>query len=207
LNHCLAFPWLMLVTEPQDDLPGTVERAVSGGVNAVQWRDNVTPIQALRSQASAMRTAVPRPNALIVNSNLAFEDFPCADGLHIPERRTSEPKLQAGQRILIGRSVHSVEGAKKAADEGADYIVVGTIFASKSHPEVIPQGLQLITRSAWVVDIPIIAIGGITPENLKDCIKSGASGVAVLSPIMRAAAPYQTAKAYRKALDIAWSER
>ena len=207
MNHCLPSPWLMLVTEPQDDLPRTVGQAVLGGVNAVQWRDKVTPLQALRSQATDMRLAVPSPNLLVINGNVTFEDSPCADGLHMPERQTSKPKPLAGKRLLIGRSVHSVEGAKKAADDGADYIIVGTIFASKSHPEVTPQGLQLITRTAWVVDIPIIAIGGITPENLTDCIKSGASGVAVLSPIMRAADPYQTAKAYRKALDTAWSER
>ena len=108
---------------------------------------------------------------------------------------------------MIGCSVHSVAGAKKASDEGADYLLAGTIFASQSHPEVVPRGWILLAEIVAVVDLPLLAIGGVTPKNLGLCLDAGAVGVAVLSPIMQASDPRAVAQVYRTALDQAWSKR
>ena len=209
MKHPLHCPCLMLVTEPHANLPKIVGEAVSGGVNAVQWRDKVTPESLQRQQSEAMRFAVRRPNVLVVNGSLAMMVTAQADGLHLQEGLLVAPEDGFLTELdgLIGYSVHSVESARKAAALGADYVVVGTIYPSQSHPDVVPQGLRILTEVASIVDIPAIAIGGITPENVAACINAGASGVAVLSPIMRATDPCKAAQAYRAALDAAWSER
>lgn len=209
MKQPLRTPCLMLVTEPHANLPKIVGEAVSGGVNAVQWRDNVTPESVQRQQSEAMRSAVLFPNVLVVNGSLAMMVTAQADGLHLPEGLlvAQEDGFLTTMDGLVGYSVHSVESARKAAALGADYVVVGTIYASQSHPGIAPQGLRIVTEVASTVDIPTIAIGGITPENLAACINAGASGVAVLSPIMRAIDPRKTAQEYRDALDGAWSER
>lgn len=207
MKQSLYCPCFMLVTEPHADLPQIVAAAVSGGVNAVQWRDKATPEHVQRQQSEAMRSAVRPPNVLIVNSSLAMLVTAQADGLHLPEGLLVAPEDGFFTKLegLIGYSVHSVESARKAAALGADYVVVGTIFASQSHPEVVPHGSQIIADVASTVDVPVIAIGGITQDNLAECISAGASGIAVLSPIMRAVDPRQAAQSYRAALDAAWS--
>jgi len=199
----------MLVTEPHADLPRIVGEAVSGGVNAVQWRDKVTPESVLRRQSEAMRLAVCPPNILILNDSLSMLVTAQADGQHLPEGLLVAPEGGYLTELdgLIGYSVHSVENAIKAVALGADYIVVGTIYASQSHPEVAPHGVRIISEITSVAAVPVIAIGGITPENVAACINAGASGVAVLSPIMRAADPRMAAQAYRAALDAAWRHK
>jgi len=104
----------------------------------------------------------------------------------------------------VGRSVHSVEAASEAAAQGADYLVAGTIFASQSHPDRSPAGLGFLRDVCAAVSLPILAIGGVTPQNLKLCLEIGAAGVAVLSPIMRATDPQAAAQTYRAALDSNW---
>ncbi len=204
----------MLVTEPWTILPQIVRQAVLGGVDVVQWRDKDTPKAALRGQAEVMRSAIPAPKLLMTNHAAKMQkaenwNLMRADGLHLPEfgQSVSEVRQLVGPGLLIGCSVHSVEGAKKAADAGADYLLAGTIFASQSHPEVVPRGWVLLAEIAAVVDLPLIAIGGITPQNLGLCLDAGASGVAVLSPIMQASDPQAAAQAYRAALDAAGSKR
>ena len=211
MKPLLPVPCLMLVTEPWALLPQIVRQAVLGGVDVVQWRDKDTPKAALREQAEAMRSAIPAPKLLMTNHAAKMQkaedrNLMQADGLHLPESVQSVPEVRqiVGPDILVGRSVHSVEGAKKAADAGADYLLAGTIFASQSHPEVVPRGWILLAEIAAVVDLPLIAVGGITPQNLGLCLDAGAVGVAVLSQIMQASDPQAAAQAYRKALDAAW---
>lgn len=210
----LPLPCLMLVTEPTPRLPQIVCQAVSGGVNVVQWRDKGTPEAKLREQAKAMRSALPAPKLLLTNhaaktGNVETWDPVQADGLHLPEsaQSVSEVRQLVGPDLLIGCSVHSVAGAKKAADEGANYLLAGTIFASQSHPGLPPTGAGFLRDVCAAVSLPVLAIGGITPQNLGLCLEAGAVGVAALSPIMQASDPQAAALAYRTALDKAWSER
>src|SRR5262249_31057983 len=127
-------------------------------------------------------------------------------GIHLPEGFMTVKeahRLHRLRKIVVGRSVHSVASAIDAEAEGADYLIAGTIYHSQSHPNVEPQGCGFLEQVCNAVQIPVIAIGGIAPGNVKDCIAAGAAGVAVLSPIMRAENPGEVARAYRDALDSA----
>ncbi len=83
---------------------------------------------------------------------------------------------------------------RRAALDGADYVVVGTIFESPSHPGAAPGGIRLLEDVVARLSIPVVAIGGITPENARACWAAGASGIAVVSTILGADDPRRAAE-------------
>jgi thiazole tautomerase (transcriptional regulator TenI) len=103
-------------------------------------------------------------------------------------------------RIRVGRSVHSVEEAKRMELQGADYLFFGHVFTSQSKPGLEPRGLAELAEVVRSVTIPVIAIGGITPEKAEWVMNAGASGIAVLSGILEADYPLELAKKYAAAL-------
>ena len=115
-----------------------------------------------------------------------------------------------GPEYLIGRSVHDVNGAGLARSQGADFLVAGTMFATRSHPGASPAGPGLVERMARQMPVesrlPIIGIGGITPENLGAVIKAGASGVAVITNILASEQPRRAAEELKQALREAVEE-
>jgi thiamine-phosphate diphosphorylase len=120
--------------------------------------------------------------------------------------------VQLGQRSLrpaaarklipgsIGVSVHSAEQAAAAEQDGADFLLLGAIFATATHPGALPGGLDLLRRCRQSVSLPIVAIGGITPHNVADVIHSGAHGVAAVSGIWNSPEPDQAVRLYLEAL-------
>jgi len=201
----------MLVTEPSPRLPQIVSEAVAGGVDIVQWRDKSIASDSFDA-ARNVREAIGERGLMVVNGQANYSPYLVrkisADGVHLPEN--SPCSVEQARRAVAGRlagcSVHSVARSRQAASEGADYLVAGTIFASRSHPDIAPAGLDFLREVCLAVSIPVLAIGGVTPNMVVDCIKAGAAGVAVLSPIMRAKNPESAAQAYRTALDAAWEK-
>lgn len=104
-----------------------------------------------------------------------------------------------GDSLTIGASVHDLPTADARRREGADYLVVGTIFATPTHPEATPGGPALIRRIAET-GLPIIAIGGINPERLGAVRAAGAHGVAVIRAVWEESDPASTAEALCAAL-------
>ncbi len=185
----LPRPCLMLVTEPMQRgrLTEAVESATAGGVNVVQIRGKIMKRRELVDAAVLLRGCIG-DSILLVNGDSGAAVEAGADGVHLPKHGAQVEAVRAvvGADRLIGRSVHSVEAAVRAAEEGADYLVAGTIFASRSHPDTVPAGTGLIRAITAVVGVPVIAIGGVTPENAGDCLAAGASGIAVLGGILHA---------------------
>lgn len=198
----LPRPCLMLVTEPSPCLPQIVVEAVAGGVDIVQWRDSVSTRTEIEAQRRAVASAVSPAALLVVN----MDGSRCPALLRGHGRHSPERKFRRVMHGFSGGSVHSVEAACEAAAQGADYLVAGTIFASQSHPGIAPAGLGFLRDVCAAVSVPVLAIGGVTPQNLELCLEAGAAGVAVLSPIMRAANPQVSAQAYRGALDSNWKK-
>lgn len=202
----LPVPALMLVTEPMERarLIDIVCRAAAGGVNMVQVRDKTLPPEELAVTAALLKRRLPEIQVL-VNSGPAAAQIGESDGIHLPEqgRTIAAARGLTGPRRLIGRSVHSAAAAQKAAAEGADYLIAGTIFASRSHPDIEPAGLEFLRAVCAAARVPVLAIGGITPENAADCLQAGAAGVAVLSAILYANDPEGAARRYRHSLNTA----
>lgn len=213
-------PCLMLVTEPTVRLSTIVWEAVEGGVNVIQYRDKLNSRRERYRRAEELAGTLFDRAIMLVNVDSERYDNVVGHGVHLSERDqrpaeamrrivTSPPakmfplRRRRARVPIVGQSVHSVESAVDAVQRGADYLLVGTIYESQSHPEIAPTGVGLLRAVRATVSVPIVAIGGITPERVQECVSAGASGVAVLSPIMRAQSPRQAAQAYREALDIA----
>jgi thiamine-phosphate pyrophosphorylase len=199
----------MLVTEPIDKLTSIVSQAVEGGVDIVQWRDKRASIGKRAGILKSLGAATDGRAILMANGDWEANVRAGARAIHLPEQSVpiGVVRFRIGSGALVGKSVHSPEVARQAECDGADYVIAGMIFASPSHPAVVPAGLAFLREICASVRVPVLAIGGIMPENVGECIEAGATGVAVLSPIMRAADPRATTQGYRAALDAAWERK
>jgi thiamine-phosphate pyrophosphorylase len=192
----------------EDRLERIVEEAVEGGVNLVQLREKDLPEEALLSLARRLRRITQCRALLTVNGSVRVALEAGADGVHLrdesadadPTKRRDDLKDARAEGLLIGRSVHDAEGAEWAAESGADYLQLGSIFETASHPGEKPGGVELIREVRRAVSLPIIAVGGITERNAGACIAAGASGVAVISAIGMARNPRRAAQGLREAI-------
>jgi len=98
--------------------------------------------------------------------------------------------------------VHSLESAQRFHQESVDYLLVGHIFATATHPDEPARGLDWLRMMVQTVPVPMIAIGGITPERVGELLAVGARGVAVLSGIAHAPNPRDAAETYARALGL-----
>lgn len=149
-----------------------------------------------------VRIAAAAEVALVVNDRL---DVAMALGLgrvHLGQR--SLPPLEArrllGPGAVVGVSVHGLEEAAAAEQGRADYLMVGTMFATPTHPDVVPAGPGLLGTVRRVAAVPLVAIGGITPERVGAVMKGGASAVAVVSGVWESARPERAVEIYLGAL-------
>jgi thiamine-phosphate pyrophosphorylase len=173
-----------------DDFPVRAAAIASAGsAVALHARDRQATAPALTAVARRMLTlATPPEAAVIVN---ARPDIAVVLGAHgvqlgIDDLAPADVRGLAGPwRGWIGRSVHSVSEAAEAKAGGADYLVVGSIYPTPSHPGA-GAGLVLIAEVA-TLGLPVIAIGGITPERALHVRDAGAYGVAVISALWHAA--------------------
>lgn len=210
-SRFLPVPCLALVSDRTlcEDLPlaEKVAQAVAGGANLVQLREKDLPAGELLQLAQSLRRITAGRARLLVNDRLDVALAADADGVHLPERGlpVAEARRLLGREHIIGRSVHSLEEARRAQEEGADYVQVGTIYPSRSHPDAAPAGPRLIEEVARQLRIPVLAIGGLTAENVAEVMRSGAAGVAVISAILAAPSPQLAAEALWRAIQTAWA--
>jgi thiamine-phosphate pyrophosphorylase len=182
-----------------------VEAAVEGGVNLVQLREKDLPAADLYDLAVRLRQAVGTQALLFVNDRVDVALAAGADGVQLGERGLPiEVARELAPDLLIGRSVHDVAVAADAIRIGVDLLMVGTMFASRSHPGQMPAGPSLVRKIAGLTTLPLVGIGGITPSNATQVIAAGAGGVAAVSSIVSALDPREAAARLVAAVDEAW---
>lgn len=176
-RRTLPTPTLMFVTAPHPQLEQIVADAVAGGVNVVQWRE------ALPERLRSLRNALH-----VINTDTVAAVERQADGVHLKEDGVSieSARAIAGEDVLVGRSVHSVEAAQFAEREGADYLIAGNIFETTTHPELEASGIAFLGAICESVSIPVLAIGGISLDRVAECIAAGAAGIAIRSALLHA---------------------
>jgi thiamine-phosphate pyrophosphorylase len=198
-------PRLMLIVSVVDvaERRDAIAAALAAGVDAVQLRDRGAAGCVLLDAARELR-ALTRTHAaaLLVNDRIDVAVAAAADGVHLPAASFSIATARhlLGPMPWIGRSTHAPAEAAAAAAEGADYVVLGPIFATPSKKAFGPPlGLEALraTRSAR----PLIAIGGITTAHVAEVRRAGAYGVAIVRAVLDAPNPAATAAALRAALD------
>jgi thiazole tautomerase (transcriptional regulator TenI) len=107
----------------------------------------------------------------------------------------------------LGVSVHSGSEAVEAAESGADYLFVGTLFETPSHPGADPRGFEIMGSVASRVALPLVGIGGVTPERAAEVLASGGHGVAAIRGIWDAPSPPDAIQAYLNAVERANPEK
>jgi thiamine-phosphate pyrophosphorylase len=181
--------------EPGKALLLRIEGAAAAGVDWIQIREKDL---SGRDCASLTREALQRAaksqagraarTRIIVNDRLDVALTENADGVHLGEKSlpVAEAKrlvVDRGARnnFVIGVSCHSLEAARSAARDGADYLFFGPVFATPSKAAFgAPQGLERLATVCRAVSIPVLAIGGITLEKASACLAAGASGIAAI---------------------------
>jgi thiamine-phosphate pyrophosphorylase len=186
-------------------LEHVVEAAVEGGVNVVQLREKDMPASDLYGLALRLRQAIGSQALLLVNDRIDVALAAHADGVELGGTALpTEIARKLAPDLLIGRSVHDAANAGAAVADGADLLVVGTMFNSRSHPGMTPAGPPLVRKVAAISTVPMVGIGGITPANATQVISAGASGVAAITAITMALDPKDAAARLVAAVNEAW---
>lgn len=208
-------PSLHLITDPQrtyrtgdggpaDALVAAVARALAGGVDWVQVREKSAPASHLLQLVQAiLPLSEPHGSGVLVNDRLDVALAAGAAGVHL-SKKSLPPALArqvAGPGMLIGASVHSVEEAVEAARAGADYITFGHVYPTQSKPGLPPRGPALLREVVQAVDVPVLAIGGITVERIPEVLATGCAGIAVIGAVLSSPDPGAAAARLRQALD------
>lgn len=184
-------------------LPEAVARAIAGGTTLVQLREKGLPSGELAARARALRrVCAPQGVPLIVNDFVEAAVAADADGVHVGQGdlEASQARARVGDRIL-GVSVQTVEQALRAQAAGADYLGVGAVFPTGTKADAQAVSIAALGDICRAVEIPVVAIGGITAENLPSLAGSGIAGAAVVSAIFGAADIALAARALRAAAD------
>ena len=186
-------------------LEEVVAAAVDGGVGMVQLREKDLPAAKLYALARRLR-GITRGRALLyVNDRVDVALAAGADGVQLGEGGLplKAARRVAGTCLLIGMSVHSVDGGVRAELEGADLLVAGTVFRTGSHPGRVPQGVGILEKLRERVRIPFLAIGGVTAENVGPVIRAGAAGAAVITAITQSDNPERASQELVKLMEEA----
>ena len=203
-----AFPARLLVVADRDyvgdderwlALLGEVASATIGRPVAIQVRAKSASRVESVALAARARDVVPRNVLLQLNGDTALAERLGYAGVHWPEANI--PATRPPHPIAFrSAAAHSLDPARRARAAGADFAVFGAVFAPGSHPGE-GMGLDALREVARDAGLPVIAIGGIQPEHVADCIEAGAAGVAVVSGILGAPNIEQAVSRYLEAIE------
>ncbi len=163
-----------------------VEMALEGGVTFLQYRDKSLGDPAFLEEAAKLRALCRRYKVpFVVNDRVALAIEAGADGVHVGQEdmEAGAVRERIGPGMILGVSVQTVEEAQKAQTAGADYLGVGAVFPTETKKDAAEVPLETLKAICKAVSIPVVAIGGITAENLHALRESGIAGVALVSAI------------------------
>jgi len=163
-------------------------RALQAGVKWVQYRDKERSRREIYEESLRLMGIAKKFDAtLIVNDHPDIALAADADGVHLgqDDLPVKEARKIMGKNRIIGISTHTVEQARDADRDGADYIGFGPVFHTTTKDAGRPKGIEMLREIKRQVRIPVVAIGGITTENIRPVLEAGADAVAVASAMLR----------------------
>lgn len=167
-------------------LEDDIEKAIKGGVTLVQLREkNIATDDIIKSAIRIKSVCKKHGIPLIINDNVDAVIDSDADGVHLgqSDMSISEARKILGKNKIIGATAKTVEQAQKAELEGADYLGSGAIFGTTTKDDAKKMDIETLKSITQSVKIPVVAIGGITGENILELRGTGISGAAVVSGI------------------------
>ena len=182
----------------------TIHSLLDVGVSAIQFREkDLSDAEYIKLAEPLCKLCHTYSAQLFINSRIEIATEIGADGLHLPGDSASVEKVieETNRRFIIGSSVHTLAEAKQREMEGADFITYSPIYPTLSKPGYGPVvGVEGLRNVAAGINVPVFALGGITPERVSECRGAGAYGVAVMSGVMSPENGVQQAKVYLQQL-------
>jgi len=164
-----------------------VEEALIGGIKVLQYRNKGNNHKEQLAEASALQLLCQQYRVpLIINDGIQLAIEVGADGVHLGRDDDSikNARLQLGSKAIIGISCYNdLTLALTAEKEGADYVAFGRFFSSSTKPNATPASIEILSQAKADISLPLVAIGGITPENGGQLIEAGADMLAVVQGI------------------------
>ncbi len=200
LAEKLPQPPLCLIADPQrlpsGQLLPALTAAMAGGLRWIVLRLKERPDRTLRTQFLRLsEVAAERGAQVFLNSPEALPELR-SHGLHLTQSALEEWGEEGGIPRPFGVSCHDAACLDKAARLGAGYAFLSPLFATATHPDAKPLGVDTFAALAQSSSLPLLALGGITPERVAAARQAGAAGVAVLSGILESQDPAASARAY-----------
>lgn len=187
---------------PGAQLATAVAAAIRGGARLVQYRDKSSDAVRRTREAETVLTLCRKHEVpLIVNDDVELAARIGADGVHlgVEDAPLDEARVRLGPRAIIGVSCYnSLERAGAAEHAGADYVAFGSFFVSPSKPQAVRAPLALLIEARQRLNVPICAIGGITPDNGAALVTAGADMLAVISGLFAQADIEAAARSYAR---------
>jgi thiamine-phosphate pyrophosphorylase len=181
---------LYAITDPElmkEDFIIKAEQAIFGGIKLLQYRNKSASPEKQEEQARALSKLCKKNNVLfIINDNVELAVKINADGVHLGQTDTNIQiaRKQLGQNKIIGITCNNqVELAQVAQAQGADYVAFGRFFNSQTKPSAPQAEVSLLHSARKLITIPIVAIGGITPQSAPLLLNAGANMLAVIHSI------------------------
>lgn len=190
--------------KPGETLAEVVETLLKAGVTCVQLREKGAEDALILQEARELKALCHRYGVpFLVNDRPDLAQAVGADGVHVGQEDTglTEARNLLGPNALLGGSAHTVEEALAAQAAGADYLGCGAVFGSGTKHNVSQMPLETLTAICQAVDIPVVAIGGVSLDNLPLLADTGIAGVAVISGLFAAEDKTEAAQAFLKQLE------
>lgn len=173
-----------------DALYERVREALLGGAQVLQYRrKGTTPGDSLAEARALAELCRAAGRVFIVNDDPVLAAESGAHGVHLgrDDGAVAAARRVGGSGFLVGVSCYDeLDRARRAADDGADYVAFGSFFPSRVKPGAVRPPVDLLTRAKTAVDLPVVAIGGITTQNAGTLIEAGADALAVISDLFEA---------------------
>ena len=190
--------------KPGETLAEVVETLLKAGVTCVQLREKEAEDALILQEAQDLKALCHRYGVpFLVNDRPDLAWAVGADGVHVGQEDTDlmEARNLLGANALLGGSAHTVEEALAAQAAGADYLGCGAVFGSGTKHNVSQMPLETLTAICQAVDIPVVAIGGVSLDNLPLLAGTGIAGVAVISGLFAAEDKTEAAQAFLQQLE------
>ena len=189
LSECRLYGIIDLGYVEARDTARIAAQMIEGGVDLIQLRGKHKLLDELVDLAAELHELTAKSSTpLIVNDHVEIARRVPVEGVQVGQ--DDDPveivRQKAARDILVGKSTHSLEQARAAEGEGADYIGFGPIFATSTKPDYAPIGLEDISRVHAEVNLPIFCIGGINIDKLQSVIDAGAKRVVMVSALLKA---------------------
>ena len=163
-----------------------VEQALQGGVTCLQLREKTLPRQEFLQEAKEIKKLCGHYHVpLIINDDVEIALEAEADGVHVGQKDMDVPTVRKklGNAKIIGVTAKTVEQALLAQKQGADYLGTGAVFGTSTKKDAVSISTRQLEEICEAVHIPVVAIGGITAENMSELAGSRINGIAVVSAI------------------------